>query len=110
MKKIELQADEYLGKDGLPYCKNCHTPRAFYIQEFDCFAPTSCKCRQEAYAKAEYERKLQERKAKAEEYRRNSALGKHFRNCTFETAMIIPSNKAVYQMCQNCNTFLWTRF
>lgn len=101
MKKIELQPDEYLGEDGLPYCKNCHTPRAFYMHEFDCFAPTSCKCRRDAYEKAEYERKLQERKAKTEEYRRNSALGKHFRNCTFETAKIIPSNKAVYQMCRN---------
>ena len=74
------------------------------------YFPVNCKCRQEAYEKAENERKLQERKAKAEEYRRNSALGKHFRNCTFKTAMIIPSNKAVYQMCQNCNTFLWTLF
>lgn len=58
MKKIELQPDEYLGEDGLPYCKNCHTPRAFYMHEFDCFAPTSCKCRRDAYEKAEYERKL----------------------------------------------------
>ena len=94
MKKLELQPDEYLGEDGLAYCKNCHTPRVCRIE--DRFFPVNCKCRQEAYEKAERERKLQERKAKAEEYRRNSALGKHFRNCTFETAMIIPSNKAVY--------------
>ena len=99
MKTIELQPDEYLGEDGLAYCKNCHTPRVYRCE--DNFFHVPCKCRQEAYAKAEYERKLQERKAKAEEYRRNSALGKHFRNCTFKTAMIIPSNKAVYQMCQN---------
>lgn len=31
---------------------------AFYMQEFNCFAPTSCKCRQEAYEKAERERRL----------------------------------------------------
>ena len=99
MKTIELQPDEYLGEDGLAYCKNCHTPRVCRIEGR--YFPVNCKCRQEAYEKAEYERKLQERKAKAEEYRRNSALGKHFRNCTFETAMIIPNNKAVYQMCQN---------
>lgn len=99
MKKLELQPDEYLGEDGLAYCKNCHTPRVCRIEGR--YFPVNCKCRQEAYEKAEYERKLQERKAKAEEYRRNSALGKHFRNCTFETATIIPSNKAVYQMCQN---------
>ena len=99
MKTIDLQPDEYLGEDGLAYCKNCNTPRVYRYE--DNFFHIPCKCRQEAYEKAERERKLQERKAKAEEYRRNSALGKHFRNCTFETAMIIPSNKAVYQMCQN---------
>ncbi len=99
MKTIDLQADEYFGEDGLAYCKNCHTPRACRIEGR--YFPINCKCRQEAYEKAENERKLQERKVKAEEYRRNSALGKHFRNCTFETAMIIPSNKSVYQMCQN---------
>ena len=99
MKTIELQPDEYLGEDGLAYCKNCHTPRVYRYE--DNFFHIPCKCRQEAYEKAERERKLQEQKAKAEEYRRNSALGKHFRNCTFETATIIPSNKAVYQMCQN---------
>lgn len=99
MKKLELQPDEYLGEDGLAYCKNCHTPRVYRYE--DNFFHIPCKCRHEAYEKAERERKLQERKAKAEEYRRNSALGKHFRNCTFETAMIIPSNKTVYQMCQN---------
>ena len=29
MKKFELQPDEYLGEDGLAYCKNCHTPRVY---------------------------------------------------------------------------------
>lgn len=99
MNTIVLQFDEYLGEDGLTYCKNCHTPRVCRIE--DSYFPVACKCREEAYKKAENERKLHERKVKAEEYRRNSALGKHFRNCTFETATIIPNNKEVYQMCRN---------
>lgn len=99
MKTIVLQTDEYLGDDGLAYCKNCHTPRVCCIE--DSYFPVACKCREEAYKKAENERKLHERKVKAEEYRCNSALGKHIRNCTFETATIIPNNKEVYQMCRN---------
>ena len=63
MNAIELQSDEYLGKDGLAYCKNCHTPRVCHID--DRYFPVACKCRQEVYKKAENERKLQERKAKA---------------------------------------------
>ncbi len=101
MKTIELYSDEYLGKDGLPYCKNCHTPRAFYMEEYDLFAPINCKCRREAEEKAEKERNLRERKEKVEEYRRNSALGKHFVNCTFETATMTPNNHSVYRMCRN---------
>ncbi len=99
MKTIVLQTDEYLDDDGLAHCKNCHTPRVCRIE--DSYFPVACKCREEAYKKAENERKMHKRKEKAEEYRRNSALGKHFRNCTFETATIIPNNKEVYQMCRN---------
>ena len=54
MKTIDLQPDEYLGEDGLAYCKNCHTPRVYRIE--DNFFHIPCKCRQEAYEKAEYER------------------------------------------------------
>ena len=56
MKTIELQPDEYLGEDGLAYCKNCHTPRVYRYE--DNFFHIPCKCRQEAYEKAERERKL----------------------------------------------------
>lgn len=109
MKTIVLQTDEYLGDDGLAYCKNCHTPRVCRIK--DSYFPVACKCREEAYKKAEKERKLHERKVKAEEYRRNSALGKHFRNCTFETATIInakkptiySSNYRISTLMANCN-------
>ncbi len=72
MKTIDLQQDEYLGEDGLAYCKNCHTPRVYRYE--DNFFHIPCKCRQEAYEKAENERKLQERKAKAEEYRVTARL------------------------------------
>lgn len=109
MNTIVLQTDEYLGDDGLAYCKNCHTPRVCRIE--DSYFPVACKCREETYKKAENERKLHERKVKAEEYRRNSALGKHFRNCTFETATIInakkptiySSNYRISALMANCN-------
>ena len=55
MKTIVLQPDEYLGEDGLAYCKNCHTPRVCRIE--DIYFPVACKCREEAYKKAENERK-----------------------------------------------------
>ena len=33
MKTIDLQPDEYLGEDGLAYCKNCHTPRVYRYED-----------------------------------------------------------------------------
>ena len=100
-KKFDLREDEYLGKDGLPYCKNCHTPRAVYLKEFDRYVPSACKCRREAYEREERETRLRERRMKVEEFRRNSALGKHFADCSFATARITANNQKVYEMCKN---------
>ena len=48
-------ADEYVGEDGLIYCKHCKTPRQFIYENFTggkpAILPKLCKCREEANAK-----------------------------------------------------------
>lgn len=97
MGEIELKEDEYL-KDGLPYCKSCHTPRGMLWD--DRIIHFNCRCRQEQQEREEAQMLLAERRRKVEEYRRNSELGKYFAHCTFENARPTKLNHTVYSVCR----------
>ena len=43
--KKELKEDEYLN-DGVPYCKKCHTPRAYYWAEKGVMLKCVCDCQE----------------------------------------------------------------
>lgn len=47
----KLNDDEYIGDNGLPYCKKCHTPKWYVYDEMAC--PVLCKCQEEAQARHE---------------------------------------------------------
>ena len=97
--EITLRDDEYLGDDGLPYCKNCKTTRVFVSAEKSFTARCSCKCQSEA----EEQRRKEEARQKALEAfnsRRNlSMLGARYRNIRLENATITENNKDVYARC-----------
>lgn len=83
----KLLEDEYIGKDGLIYCKNCHTlrvtkePVTFLKQRM----PIQCKCQKEAEA-AEEKKKENERKMRLlDSLRKASLLGKRYENANFAT-------------------------
>ncbi len=97
MKNIDLREDEYL-QDGLPYCKNCHTARASRYEEH--IYRHLCSCQQERLRQEEEQRLLLERKQQAEEYRKNSELGKYFSRCDFKTAKMTEYNRVVYAACK----------
>lgn len=97
--EITLRDDEYLGDDGLPYCKNCKTTRVFVSADKSFTARCSCKCQSEA----EEQRRKEEARQKALEAfnsRRNlSMLGARYRNIRLENATITENNKDVYARC-----------
>ena len=63
-------ADEYVGEDGLIYCKHCKTPRQFIYENFTggkpAILPKLCKCREEANAKRQKEEEKRERRERIE--------------------------------------------
>lgn len=63
-------ADEYVGEDGLIYCKNCKTPRQFIYENFTggkpAILPKLCKCREGANAKRQKEEEKRERRERIE--------------------------------------------
>ena len=97
--EITLRDDEYLGDDGLPYCKNCKTTRVFVSADKSFTVRCSCKCQSEA----EEQRRKEEARQKALEAfnsRRNlSMLGARYRNIRLENATITENNKDVYARC-----------
>lgn len=97
----ELKEDEYLGDDGLPYCKKCKTSRWFYINEGNFAMRGACKCQQE---KAEREHKEEEARRRMEEFNNRKVLsltGKRYRNIMFADAIITPNNAKAYQKAKN---------
>lgn len=99
--KETLLDDEYLGEDGLPYCKSCHTERYFFSEEANLAIYGSCKCQEEARKKAEEEEK---RRKFMETFRSNklrSLLGGRYLECMFSNSTITPHNQEAYTKCKN---------
>lgn len=95
----KLRDDEYLGDDGMPYCKNCHTARVYVSDDKKFVARCMCKCQSEA---EELRQKEEARRKALEAFnsRRNlSMLGARYRNIRLQDAKITESNKDVYARC-----------
>ena len=95
-----LKEDEYLGADGLVYCRHCRTPRTCYIVEVDKRFTIQCECQKQAEQQERERQLLIERKARVEAMRKNSALGKNFFGCTFDCSDITAHNADLYALCK----------
>lgn len=99
--KEKLRDDEYLGEDGIPYCKNCKTSRFFVSPEGDFTVRTNCKCLQE---KADEKRRKEEAQKRLEAFnshKKLSLLGERYKNLMFENAVITENNNKAYTKCKN---------
>lgn len=99
----EIKEDEYAGENGLPYCKNCKTPRFFKIktEKEDVLMRGRCKCQEEELKKEQAE---EARQKHIEEFRYNqklSMLGDKYLNAGFKNAVITEHNKEAYKKCKN---------
>lgn len=99
--QIDLREDEYLGKDGLPYCKNCNTPRAGFFGEEKRLCRFICKCQSEKIQEQEIQEKLRKEKATIDGIIRNSMLGKNFTHCTFKNMLITENARPVIDKCKS---------
>lgn len=99
--KEVLEDDEYLGEDGLPYCKKCKTKRFFSFENGELAMRGACKCQQEEREKEEQERAAKERLARFNNQKRLSLLGARYQNLMFKDAILTESNRKAYVKCKN---------
>lgn len=99
--KEVLEDDEYLGEDGLPYCKKCKTKRFFSFENGELAMRGACKCQQEQREKEEKERAARERLARFNNQKRLSLLGARYQNLMFKDAILTESNRKAYVKCKN---------
>ena len=94
-----LNDDEYIGENGLPYCKLCNTPKWTVLQN-DIVVPIACKHIQDERDRehAEYER---QKRYDAFILRQNaSMLGNRYKAVTFDKARITDNNRRAYEKCR----------
>lgn len=93
--------DEYIGEDGLTYCKKCKTSRWYVSDDHKFCTRVACKCEQEKMRRAEEEEARRERIRKFNEQTRLSLLGDRYRNKLFKDAIITEHNRSAYEKCSN---------
>lgn len=92
--------DEYIGADGLIYCKKCNTKkqRDFLGMKM----PVMCKCKQEEREREEEEYKRNQKRERIEELRKASLLGEKYKDASFDNTETAHSEdfKVIYDRCK----------
>ena len=99
--EIKLKEDEFLGDDGLPYCKKCKTKRFWSLDEGRVCMPGACKCMSEAAEKARQEEEARKRMEAFNEQKRLSLMGARYQNIMFANATITEHNRKAYMKAKN---------
>lgn len=96
-----LKEDEYLGEDGLIYCKNCNTKRQTDILIFGRHQPVMCYCQSQEYHKEEERQRQLEKQRIVDKLKKASLLGEKYKNTTFEnTEMTSKEFEKIYSRCK----------
>lgn len=99
--KEQLHDDEYLGKNWLPYCKKCKTPRWYSTDDKKFAVRTMCKCQSEAI---KHEQEIDERRKCVKDFQNMhelSSLGERYYNAKFSTAIITDNNRDAFIKAKN---------
>lgn len=99
--KQKLNEDEFLGDDGLPYCKKCKTKRFYYCEEGDRAMRGMCDCQHEEQRKNEEEEKARKRMEEFNNQKALSLIGKRYRNVMFKDARITKHNAKAFTQARN---------
>lgn len=94
-----LKADEYLGKDGLPYCRKCNTPR-FHTDSVNVIR-SECECQRAVTQKRLEQEKRQKHIEEFYNRQKLSLIGERYKDKMFKDATITFSNSEIYSRCRN---------
>lgn len=100
-EKLEIREDEYIGENGLPYCKKCHTARAGAIGTDGKIRRFLCECQAKEQEEQNRIEKLRKEKEYIREIIRQSALGKNFADCLFENMIVSDTARPVIDKCKS---------
>lgn len=86
--RAQPEPGDYYGDDGLLVCGNCGTPRECRMEFFGELKTMgcACKCRDDAYNKAEQERKEEQRRLRIQRMKVEGIQDDSLRNVTFDDA------------------------
>ena len=100
-----IRDDEYIGEDGLRYCKKCNTRRQTEEKFLGKHRPIMCQCEVEAIRKEEEAIKRINKQRQLDRIRRASLLEGKYEKASFETTDLHSEEFVkIYTRCQNyCN-------
>lgn len=99
--KLKPKEDEYLGENGLPFCKKCNTPRHWISDDMKAAAHCVCKCQQEEIRRKQEEEARQKRIDEFNNRSKLSLMGARYKNKRLEDAIITEHNRSAYEKCSN---------
>lgn len=96
----QLNENEYIGENGLPYCRKCRTPKWCIVGNNDMACPIRCKCEEDAAKQQEEAIARQKRFDEFYDRQKLSLLGERYKNVMFSKARITDNNRGVYEKCK----------
>lgn len=99
----KLRDDEYIGEDGIVYCKNCHTTRRTkdIVELFGKRMPVPCKCELDKQKAEEEQRRKYEKQRRIERLKQRSLIDERYQSKTFnDIEMTSNSFITAYNRCK----------
>lgn len=98
-----LNNDEYIGEDGLIYCKKCKTRRQTDKLILGRHQPVMCQCQAEEYHKEEERQRQIEKNKIVEKLKKASLLGEKYKYVTFDNTKI--TSKEFEEIFSRCKKY-----
>lgn len=96
-----LKEDEYIGSDGLIYCKKCNTRRQTEEIYFGKHQPIMCKCKKEEYEDEQQRLIQKEKNLLLDKLRKASLIGDKYKDVNFTNTIIYDEDfKKVFDRCK----------
>lgn len=97
-----IRDDEYIGEDGLRYCKKCNTRRQTEEKYFGKHRPVMCECEAEALRLEKEAIEKRKRQKRLDKIRRASLLTGKYEDASFETTDLHSEDFIkIYTRCKN---------
>lgn len=98
--QCSLNEDEYIGEDGIIYCKKCNTRKQ--TKFMGKLMPVMCKCKKEELQRQEEDFERRKKIARIEELKRSSLLGEKYREARFANTQTDHSEefKTTFERCK----------